>query len=324
MTGLREPPKREKGRRIVLRFLVLILLLIAVATVIWAATTKTLIRATEDASFDSLEIETRQTSGGATINVVVEPGGPVPVVLLHGYDIAGGILWDDVVSHLDEQYHAVRIDLPGFGMSDRLPREGRGHTLASMAEVVAAAMETGLDSPAVVVGVGLGGEVAAELAVTRPDVVRGIVLIDVDFWKERSWLEIAERLPWIGEAVIYTFETGGRFSADQWAPWCDVGGWCPSRNQAEARSVAVSINNSTDSLQSFLRTAPSSLVPSDLGVIELPVVYVWSSDGLVPRESADRVAAAITADFEMVTVDGHQAHLETPAVVAKAVTTVDP
>lgn len=323
MTGLREPPKQEGAGRILLRLVVLILLLVAVATVIWAATTKTLIRATEDVSLESLEIETRQTRGGATINIVEEPGGPVPVVLLHGYDISGGMLWDGVVSHLDEQYRAVRLDLPGFGMSDRLPQKGPGHTVASMAEVVAATMEADLDGPAVVVGVGLGGEIAAELAVTKPDLVQGVVLVDVDFWQAPSWIEIAERLPWIGEAVTYAFETGGRMAANQWAPWCDAGGWCPTRDQGDRRDLATSIKDSTASMQSFRRTPPASLVPSDLGAIKAPVVYVWSSEGLVPKESVDRVAEAITSEFEMVKADVYQAQLESPLLVAGAVATVD-
>jgi pimeloyl-ACP methyl ester carboxylesterase len=324
MTGIREPPKQGKTSPILVRILVLILLLLAVAAVIWTATTKTLIRATEDVSLESLEIETRHEMGGATVNIIEEPGGPVPVVLLHGYDISGGILWDGVVSHLEEEYHAVRIDLPGFGMSDRLPERGRGHTVASMAEVVAAVMESEFDSSVVVVGVGLGGEVAAELAVTKPGLVRGIVMIDVDFWERRGWIEIAERLPWIGEAVTYTFETGGRFSMDQWAPWCDEGGWCPTRGQANARDLAASIVNSTDSMLSFLRTPPASLVPTDLDLIEVPVAYVWSSGGVVPQDSVDRVATAITGEFELVTVDSHQAQLENPGAVAATVATVDP
>jgi len=323
MTGLRQPPKQEKTSRLIVRILVLIVFLLAVATAIWTATTKTLIRATEDVSLEGLEIETRHATGGATLNIIEEPGGPVPVVLLHGYDISGGILWDGVVSQLDEAYHAVRIDLPGFGMSDRLPEKGHGHTVASMAEVVGAVMETDLDSPAVVVGVGLGGEVAAELALTKSDLVRGIVMIDVDLWERRDWIEIAERLPWIGEAVTYTFETGGRFSMDQWAPWCGEGGWCPTRGQADARDLAASIVNSTDSMRSFLRTSSASLVPSDLGLIEVPVAYVWSSGGVVPQNSVDRVATAITGEFELVTVDSHQVQLENPGAVAAAVATVD-
>ena len=324
MTGLREPPKQEKASRVLVRILVLILLLLAVATAIWTTTTKTLLRATEHASFESLEIDTRHTRAGATVNIIEEPGGPVPVVLLHGYDVSGGTLWDGVVSRLDEPYHAVRIDLPGFGMSDRLPEKGPGHTVASMAEVVAAVIESDLDFPAVVVWVGLGGEVAAELALTKPDLVRGIVMIDVDFWESRSWIEIAERLPWIGEAVTYTFETGGQFSMDQWAPWCDEDGWCPTKDQADARDLAASIVNSAASMRSFLRTSPASLVPSDLDLIEVPVTYVWSSRGVVPQNSVDRIATAITEEFELVAVDSHQAQLENPEAVAAAVATVDP
>ena len=306
-----------------MRVLVLVVLLLAVATAIWTATTKTLLRATENVSLDGLEVETRHARGGATMNVVEEDGGSLPVVLLHGYDISGGILWDGVISQLDERYHAIRIDLPGFGMSDRLPEEGPGHTVASMAEVVAAVLKTDVGSPVVIVGVGLGGEVAAELAVTKPDLVRGIVMVDVDFWEARSWLKLAERLPWVGEAVTYTFETGGRMGVSQWAPWCEEGGWCPTQSQANARELASSISSSTDSMRSFLRTPAASLVPSDLGLIDIPVAYVWSSEGIVPRDSVDRIEAAVVGEFSLVSVAAYQAQLEEPGMVAAAVESVD-
>jgi pimeloyl-ACP methyl ester carboxylesterase len=323
MTGLREPPKQKNASRLIVRFLVFIVLLTFVAIAIWAATTKTLLDATEEVSLESLDVETRRERGGATVNVVEEDGGPVPVVFLHGYDISGGILWDGVVSELDEQYHAIRIDLPGFGMSDRLPEEGAGHTVASMAEVVAAVIQTDVGSPAMIVGVGLGGEIAAELAVTKPDLVRGLVLVDVDFWEARSWLEFAERLPWVGEAVTYTFETGGRMGVSQWAPWCDEGGWCPTQSQADARELAASVSNSTESMRSFLRTPAASLVPSDLGLIDMPVTYVWSSEGVVSKDSVDRIEAAIVGDFTLLSVDAHQAQLEESGMVAGAVETAD-
>ena len=323
MSGLVEPPKEQKTSRLLVRFLVLIFLLLAAATVIWAATTRTLIGATEDETFQDLELETRQTIETTTINIVTEEGGPTPVLLLHGYDIAGSVTWDGVVRNLDENHHAIRLDLPGFGMSDRLPSQGSHHTVASMAEVVAAAIETNLEEVPVVVGVGLGGEVAAELAVVHPELVKGVVLIDVDFWEGASWQRFAERLPFVGTAVTYTLETGGRLAGSEWAPFCGEGGWCPTSEQGERRDLAASIEDSTPSLQAFIRTRPASLVPSDLDSITAPVVFLWSGMGLVPEDSVDRVGDSGITDYQLTKVDVFQVHVEDPEAVADAVLAVD-
>ena len=320
MTSVQKPPQQpsERTSRILLRFLVLIVLLLALAMAVWSATTRTLITATEDETFESVGVETRQVVAGTAVNIVSEGSGPVPVILLNGFDIAGGVVWDGVVSELDG-YRTVRLDLPGYGMSDRIREPGPGHTVASMAQVVAAYIEEDVLVPPVVVGVGLGGEVAAEIAVTKPELLRGMVLIDVDFWEARSWLRIVERLPFVGDAVTFTFETGGRLADEQWAPWCGEGGWCPSSAQSEARVVASSIVGSTDSIRAFLRTRPASLVPSDLDEIEVPTVLLWSEKGSVPRDSVDRILDEVTIDVELITGDVYQIHLETPGTVADAV-----
>lgn len=322
MTGLREPPKQEKTSRIVARLLVLVLLLAVVAIAIWSATTRTLMNATEDVSLADLEIETRQIVGGLGVNVVTEEGGPTPVVLLNGYDIAGGVVWDGVVPVLGESYHAVRIDLPGFGLSDRLPEPGTSHTVASMAEVVAGVLDADAAESAVFVGVGLGGEVAAELAVIRPDLVLGLVLIDVDFWEEGGWLTFAQRLPFVGEATTYTFEGAGRLGVDRWAPHCGEGGWCPTQSQVEAREVVASVEGTTVSLQAFLETPAASLVPSDLDLISTKVVYLWSESGGVSKSNVDRAIAEIGSGPTLVGVEAYQAHLEAPDLVVQAVDTV--
>jgi len=124
-----------------------------------------------------------------------------------------------------------------------------------------------------------------------------------------------ERLPWVGRAVTFTFETGGRFATDIWTPNCADGGWCPNQNQIAAREIAI--RGSTDSIRSFLRMQPSSLVQSDLSGMSVPVVYVWSRDGN-PFDSVERVRQQLP-DITVSEVDVWKAYLQSPGVVADAV-----
>ena len=318
MSGLQEPPTRSRPTRILLRILLLTLLVLAVGAAVWTSVTNQRIDLIEDVPAREIDLVDFTMVGEIRINVVTESGGGIPVILLHDRDVAGGVMLDDVAAGLGDRFQAVRLDLPGYGLSDRLPNEGPGHTVASMAQVVSAVIEERFAVPVVVLGTGLGGRVAAEVAVSSPDLVRGVVLVDVDFWEEDGWKEIFERLPWVGRAATFTFETGGRFATDVWTPNCGDGGWCPSQNQVAAREIATTIRGSTDSIRSFLRTLPSSLVPSDLSRITVPVAFVWSRDGDVPFDSVERVRQQLP-DMTVSEVDVWKAHLESPGAVVDAV-----
>ncbi len=321
MSGLQEPPTRSRPTRILIRILPLALLVLAVGAAVWTSVTNQRIDLIEDVPAREIDLVDFTMVGDIRINVMTESGGVIPVILLHDSDVTGGAMLDGVAAELGGRFQAVRIDLPGYGLSDRLPNEGPGHTVASMAQVVTTVIEERFAIPVVVVGTGLGGRVAAEVAVTRPGLVRGVVLVDVDFWEEAGWKEIIERLPWVGRAVTFTFETGGRFATDIWTPNCADGGWCPNQNQIAAREIATTIRGSTDSIRSFLRTEPSSLVPSDLSGISVPVAYVWSRDGDVPFDSVERVKQLLP-DMTVSEVDVWKAHLQSPGVVVDAVDVV--
>jgi len=144
------------------------------------------------------------------------------------------------------------------------------------------------------------------------------VLIDVDFYRKNGWLETVEGLPFLGRAATFATRGGGPLYDRIWDPQCEQGGWCPSQAQREARALAARIRQTTDSLAAFLRTTPASLVPSRLGDITVPTVYVWSTGGGVPQESVQRAVEALGA-VESVEVDAWKAHLEAPGRVAGAI-----
>ena len=319
MTGLRPPPKAETTSRVFLRFVVLVFLLVAAGVVIWATVTRDRIDLIEDVSLEELESDTVVTANGTVVNVVRQGEGTVPLVLLHDVDVAGGVTWDGVVAELDPRFSVMRVDLPGFGLSERIPDEGSRHTVASMAEEVSDVIQQSFGDAAVLVGVGLGGEVASEIAVIQPGLVAGLVMLDVDFFKPRAWDEFVERLPWIGTAATYALETSGPLAAGRWAPNCETGGWCPTPSQVAARDLAETIEDTSESIHSFRRTPAASQVPSKLGEIMTPTTYLWSQAGSVPRESVDRVQAAMPAATVEVVSEAWKAHLDTPGVVASTI-----
>jgi 3-oxoadipate enol-lactonase len=322
MTGLRPPPKQETPSRVVVRILVLIVLVVGAGIAIWTEVTRDRIGLIEDVALEDLEIDPVVTANGTSLNVVREGEGDVPVVLLHDVDVAGGVTWDGVVAGLDPRVAVMRVDLPGFGLSERVPTEGSRHTVASMAEEISDVIRQTYGDGVVIAGVGLGGEVGAEIAATQPDLVSGLVMVDVDFYKPRTWVEMVERLPWVGTAATYALETAGPFANDRWAPTCETGGWCPSSSQIEARDLASSIVDTSESIRAFRRTPAASQVPSKLSEIEAPTQYLWSQSGEVPRESVDRMQAAMPAAAFEVVSEAWRAHLDSPDQVAAAISSL--
>jgi pimeloyl-ACP methyl ester carboxylesterase len=303
---------------------VLIVLVVGAGTAIWTEVTRDRIGLIEDVYLDDLDIDPVVTATGTRLNVVAEGEGTVPLVLLHDVDVAGGVTWDGVVSALDARFAVTRIDLPGFGLSERLPTEGSGHTVSSMAEQVSDVIRQSHPGGVMIAGVGLGGEVAAEIAATQPTLVSGLVMVDVDFYKSEGWVEMVEKLPWVGTAATYALETAGPLASDRWAPNCEAGGWCPSRSQIEARDLAETIVDTSESIRAFRRTPAASQVPSKLGEITVPTRYLWSQAGGVPRDSVDKVQKAMPAAAFEVVPEAWQAHLDSPDMVAAAITSLAP
>lgn len=94
------------------------------------------------------------------------------VVLLHPVGLDGGF-WGALPGALAPEHTVAAIDLPGHGVSPDAERPGR---MQRHVDCVAGAIEALGGGGAAVVGVSLGGMVAQNLALQRPDLVRALVL----------------------------------------------------------------------------------------------------------------------------------------------------
>ncbi|WP_433795511.1 alpha/beta fold hydrolase [Actinoplanes sp. CA-252034] len=115
----------------------------------------------------------RTTVGGVrTHDRHADRAGALPVVLLHGLAVSHRYLMP--VARVLAVHHPVLVpDLPGFGKSGK-PRHAYG--VREHADHVAAWLDLLGLSRVAVVGHSFGAEVAARLAVVRPDLVAALVL----------------------------------------------------------------------------------------------------------------------------------------------------
>lgn len=125
----------------------------------------------------------RQTVvNGVRIACLVEGEGPA-VLLLHGL---GGSHddWFRQVPALSRRYRVIVPDLRGFGASERQ----EPFTMQQHARDAARLLESLGIARAHVVGLSMGGAVAMELALSRPDAVAGLVLANTaPSFELRTW-----------------------------------------------------------------------------------------------------------------------------------------
>lgn len=103
----------------------------------------------------------------------IEDGQGPGLIILHGL-LGSARNWAGVVRSCAATRHTVALDLPNHGASPW--SEAAGYPF--MAEAVATAV-AGLGSPAAVVGHSMGGKVAMTLALTRPDLVERLMVVDI-------------------------------------------------------------------------------------------------------------------------------------------------
>lgn len=242
-----------------------------------------------------------------------------PLLLIHGLAGATGN-WIEVLPDLLERYRVIAVDLPGHAGSGSLPR---GASTADFAAVVAAVLELEASGPAVVVGHSFGGLVALRLSHSRPELVRGLLLVAPagiathmravgvllllsttvrpgrlvalfrHRYAERSWYRRAVFRPWfVSDAVALT-------------PRATLGLLDSQREHADTKTAA--------------RAMVADDPRRDLRAISCPAVVLWGArDAQLPVDDAFEYARRLGAKLRLVADCGHLVIVERPAAVLDA------
>src|SRR4029453_2973794 len=101
---------------------------------------------------------------------VEQAGEGSPVVLLHE-GIGDSRMWEPQWDSYAKRFHVVRLDMRGFGQSP--PAVGTFSLSGDLVELL-----DGLElGPVTLIGMSLGGSVAMETTIARPDLVSRLVLV---------------------------------------------------------------------------------------------------------------------------------------------------
>ena len=181
--------------KVLLGLLALLAVLLAVNTVTTQSQTKEAETTVEGGQI--LELST----GNVQVTDSGEAGGQ-PIVLLHGY--ANSLHWFDAIEPLlAEDHRVIRIDLLGFGGSEK-PESG--YSIPEQASLVAEALNELDVQGALVAGNSMGGAVTASLAEQASQLVDRAVMIDMapnseDFGDGLPFLAQLGYTPVLGEAM---------------------------------------------------------------------------------------------------------------------------
>lgn len=243
-----------------------------------------------------------------------EVGAGPPLLLLHA-GIADRRMWEDVAPIFAERFRTIACDFRGFGETP-LP-DGPFVYAADVAGLMAA-----LDvERAHLVGVSLGGHVALDLAIARPELVDRLVLVGagVDGWEHDRILTAA----WAEEEAA--FERG---DLDEVA-WLNVRTWLdgPTRGedsmpQALRRRVfemqRLALDHENPEAEGGWLTASRR---ERLGDVAAPTLVLV---GALDQRDFRRIAATLAdeipgAAFEELPGVAHLPPLERPAAFARSV-----
>jgi pimeloyl-ACP methyl ester carboxylesterase len=233
-----------------------------------------------------------------------------PIVLLpsgghdrHDYDELRGLLPD--------RFTSIAVDWPGHGQS---PAATAPVTELALARAVEELLESLAPAGAVVVGNSVGGNVAARLAIRRPELVKGLVIIDGGGFEGpqplgRLFVALMSR-PGFVRRIYPSFS------------WV----YMRSRTDADrrARDSAIAVTRTDSGAQALSEiwhsfASPEHDLRSDAGRIAVPTLLIWGRRDPVISRRAGKTAQRLIPGSKLVVIDsGHQPHTTDPAAVAAA------
>jgi len=252
----------------------------------------------------------RHLQVGTTSLVYYDIGRPdgEPWVLLHGLGSVAAS-WGPVLRRLRRDCRMLVPELSELGGS-RI--EGGGLGVRQGVEAVAALIASELGGRSVtLVGISLGGWLAARLALARPELVSRLVLVDAGGYHDQDWDEI-ERLVRVRTMADVRELYGALFVRVPWTMRVSRGAFFKAYTSRAVTGVLDRLREE------------DTFAAGDLARLRMPTALIWGEkDGLFRLETARAMAATLpNATLEVLPGCGHAVHLECPRRLATALRSV--
>ncbi|MBN1135074.1 MAG: alpha/beta hydrolase [Anaerolineae bacterium] len=264
---------------------------------------------------------------GVKVHYKAAGDGQPALLLLHGF-AASVFSWREVMEPLAEDHTVVAFDRPGFGLTERpLPGEWQGRSPyspeAQAGLTVALMDELGIDR-AVLVGNSAGGTVAVLTALTYPDRVQALVLVDPAIYTGGQqlpgvvrWLLESPQARRVGPLFVRSIRNWGlEFGRSAWHD--------PSKITDEVwdgYTRPLQAENWDKGLYEVVLASRSLGLDRRLDEIQMPVLVITGDDDrIVPTEQSIRLAGELpSAELVVAPNCGHVPHEECPEPFLAAV-----
>lgn len=252
-------------------------------------------------------------SQGLTLAYEIQGTGQ-PVLLISGVGY-GGWVWHKVVAELAQHYQVISFDNRGTGGSDK--PDGPYTTAMLAADAIGLLEGLGLRD-VLVVGHSLGGFIAQELTLARPDLVRKLVLASTTYGGQNVIPITPEALQVMTNRVGNPLEIIQRGIAIATAP-----GWAEQQLGAVQELVAYRMGNPVPPAQYSAQVMAGATHNAEarISAIACPTLVLFGAeDKVVPASNAPMLAQKIQgAQVKVIPNVGHLLPIEAPAEISRII-----
>lgn len=248
-----------------------------------------------------------------------KPGDPLPIVLIHG---TGASLhtWEPMVAELKDTYRVITLDIPAFGLTG--PNPQRDYSTEFYNSFMQAFLKALSVDSCIMGGNSLGGSIAWNYALSYPEAVKKLILIDAGGYPTTAKsMPIAFRIaktPVLKHLLRYL---GSRSLATKSVEnvYAD-----PSRVKPEIVDRYYDMYLREGNRQALLDRMATSFHPDTyqkISTLQMPTLILWGEeDKLIPVENAFRFQKDLPHDTLVILKSlGHVPMEEDPKTTTKVV-----
>ena len=245
--------------------------------------------------------------------------GQSPVVFLHGFD-SSVMEARRLLPYLSQWAETWAIDLLGFGFTERPQRID--FNPAAIQQHLYATWQTLIQRPMILVGASMGGAAAIDFALSYPDAVEQLVLIDSAGFAKGRALKNPAFIPLTYVAAEFLRNPWVRDRISQTA-YCDPS--YASRDAATCAALHLGCPGWRQAMVSFTRSGGYIFLGDRIVDLTQPTLVIWGKqDRILGTADADRFDQALkgrSSFHQLVWIDrcGHVPHLEQPSRTAQAI-----
>jgi len=308
----------RRGWRIAIAILIALGVLLAVNTIVTDQQTKPAVVTVEGGRILHLTGGDIQVADAGPENK--RRAGP-PIVLLHGYG-ASLHWWDRMVPPLAKDHRVIRVDLLGFGGSEKPKAD---YSMDEEGQLVALALGRLNVQGAVVVGHSLGFDVATAVAKQSSELVDR--LVDIDEGPDSSYdagFPLLARLgyvPVIGEAlsrIVPDFVIRDNYGV-AFAPGYDLGPFGDQVVDDFHAMTYTSYDRSSSEEGDYTDEVPLN---ERVRTTAVPLLVIFGTEDQLwddPAETADAYRTVPGAEIRMIRGAGHSPNVEKPERTARLI-----